>query len=118
MNQGKKQTKQNINRKISKNHNSRFNHCHSFNKILYKNGFGFFFTPKLYGHNQKKTNPSPRSSINRLYKRISMQIAALVSLQVVRVNDKRSKKPRTKENRSNRWNIKDTRCERNILSNG
>lgn len=59
-----------------------------------------------------------RSSINRLYKRISMQIAGLVSLQVVRVNDKRSKKPRTKENRSNQWNIKDTRCERNILSNG
>lgn len=69
-------------------------------------------------NNQKETNPSPRSSINRLYKRISMQIAALISLQVVRVNDKRSKKPRTKENRSNRWNIKDTRCERNILSNG
>lgn len=53
-----------------------------------------------------------------MIQRISLQIAALVSLLVVRVNDKRSKKPTIKENRSNRWNIKDTRSKRNILSNG
>lgn len=84
----------------------------------------FFFIPKFCDHDRVHRKETRKKLIHRhkrayfMIQRISLQIAALVSLPVVRVNDKRSKKPTIKENRSNRWNIKDTRCKRNILSNG